>query len=68
MDCEGRVFISFIVEKDGTLSDKKIVKGLCEGFDEKAMEVINLMKIWQPGTIKGKAIRTLIIIPVSFKL
>ncbi|QHT68519.1 hypothetical protein GXP67_18665 [Rhodocytophaga rosea] len=68
LDCEGRVFISFIVEKNGSLSNKKFAKRLCEGFDEKAMDVIDLMNTWQPGIINGAPVRTLVTIPIKFSL
>jgi protein TonB len=66
--CQGKVYISFIVEKDGSISNKKFAKQLCSGFDEKAMEVIELMKTWQPGTIDQEPVRTLVTIPINFEL
>jgi TonB family protein len=68
LDCEGRVYISFIIEKDGSLSNKKFAKRLCDEFDEEAMKVIDLMKVWQPGKINKRPVRTLVTIPVTFNL
>lgn len=68
LDCQGKVYISFIVEKDGSLTNKKFAKRLCSGFDEKAMEVIDLMKTWQPGTINNEPVRTLMTLPINFNL
>lgn len=68
LDCQGRVFISFIIEKDGSLSSKKFAKRLCSGFDEEAMKIIELMRTWQPGIKNKKAVRTLVTVPINFNL
>ena len=67
-DCIGSVFISFIVEKDGTISNKEYLKKLCPGFDENAMKVVDKMTTWIPGKKNNKAIRTKIIIPIKWHL
>lgn len=67
-DCTGAVYISFIVEKGGTISNKKYVRRLCPGFDENAMKVIDLMKNWKPGIKDGKVVKTKIIVPVRWML
>lgn len=65
---EGRVYISFVVEKNGTLSDHKIEKGIGGGCDEEALRVLQGCPAWKPGYVAGKAVRTSYTLPVSFKL
>ena len=65
---QGKVTVSFIVNKDGTTADAKIVKGVNPYLDNEALRVVRMMPKWKPGTQKGKACRTLICIPVVFKI
>ena len=66
---EGTVYVQFVVEKDGSLSDIKIMHGdLGGGCEEAAMEAIKNMPKWNPGTQKGKPVRSIFILPVQFKL
>lgn len=65
---QGRVIISFIVEKDGSISDAKVVKSVYKPFDEEALRVVNGMPKWIPGMMNGKPTRVKYTIPVSFKL
>jgi|ERR1035437_5493654 protein TonB len=66
-DCIGRIIISIIVEKDGTVKNKEFVRKLCRGFDENSMKVIDLMKKWKPGLKNGKKVRTKLILNVNWK-
>jgi len=66
-DCIGRIIISIIVEKDGTVKNKEFVRKLCRGFDENSMKVIDLMKKWNPGLKNGKKVRTKLILNVNWK-
>lgn len=54
---EGRVFVQFVVEKDGSLSDVKVVKGIDPACDQEALRVIKNSPNWEPGTQRGQAIR-----------
>ena len=65
---QGRVFIGFIVETDGSLSDIKVLRGIGFGCDEEAMRVVESMPKWQPGVLNGKAVRVFYQIPINFKL
>ena len=47
---EGRVYISFVVEKDGSVSDVKVLRGIGDGCDEEAVRVVRSMPNWKPGT------------------
>jgi TonB family protein len=65
---QGRVIIAFVVEKDGTLSDVKIAKGIGDGCDEEALRVINNCPPWKPGIQNGKPVRVAYSVPISFAL
>jgi TonB family protein len=65
---EGRVIASFIVEKDGSLSNVKIVRGIGMGADEEAVRVLELSPKWSPGVQNGKPVRVSYAIPISFSL
>ncbi|MDN5287066.1 MAG: hypothetical protein JWR38_3340 [Mucilaginibacter sp.] len=55
---QGIVIASFIVEKDGTLSNFKIVKSVSKSIDDETIRVLKLSPQWKPGIIKGKVVRT----------
>ena len=65
---EGRVIVSFIVEKDGSISDVHPLTAVHPLLDKEAMRLVNEMPRWKPGTEKGKAVRVSFALPVSFKL
>lgn len=65
-DVHGKVLVSFIVERDGTLSDVKVKRGIGSGCDEEAVRVITSMPKWKPGEQGGKAVRTSLTLPVTF--
>lgn len=65
---EGVVYISFIVEKNGTITNVKVVKGIGGGCDEEALRVTKEMPKWLPGKNKGKPVRVQMTIPMKFAL
>ena len=65
---QGRVFIGFVVEPDGSVSNVKLLRGIGGGCDEEAMRVVKSMPKWKPGKQRGKAVRVSYQIPVFFKL
>lgn len=65
---EGRVFLNFIVEKDGSLSDIKVVRGIGGGCDEEAVRVLSLSPKWNPGVQNGRNVRVSYTIPIFFQL
>ena len=65
---EGRVILTFIVEKDGSISNVKVIKSVSEEIDAEAIRVIESMPKWKPGTQSGKAVRVKYTIPVTFRL
>ena len=66
-DVQGRVIVSFMVERDGSLSDIKVVRGLDPAFDEEALRVVKMMPKWSPGATDGKISVMRYTIPVIFK-
>ncbi len=65
----GRVIMGFIVEKDGTLSDIKVLRGIGGGLDEEAVRVLKNSPKWQPGRIlDGSLVRVAYTMPIFFKL
>ena len=68
MGIEGRVFVEFIVEKDGSLSDIRVVKGIGGGCDEEAIRVITGSPKWIPGKQRGNPVRVRMVMPIVFKL
>jgi hypothetical protein len=65
---QGTVLVSFIVNTDGTIEGIELVQGIGGGCDEEAIRIIKSSPNWTPGMIKGKAVRTRMKIPISFKL
>ena len=66
-DVQGRVIVSFMVERDGSLSDIKVVRGLDPAFDEEALRVVKMMPKWSPGVTDGKISVMRYTIPIIFK-
>ena len=65
---EGKVFVTFVVEKDGSITGAKILRGIGGGCDEETIRVIENMPDWEPGKQKGKAVRVRFNMPIVFKL
>lgn len=65
---QGRVLVSFTIEKDGSLSDAKVQRGIGGGCDEEALRVVNAMPQWTPGKQQGEAVRVNFNLPITFKL
>jgi protein TonB len=66
---EGRVMVGFVIEKDGSVSSTKILRGMPNApeFETEAIRVIKLMPNWTPGIQSGKKVRTQYTLPLSFK-
>ena len=65
---QGRVIVSFVVEKDGSISNAKVAKPTYSSLDEEALRVISAMPKWMPGKQNGEAVRVKYSVPVSFRL
>lgn len=65
---QGTVLVSFVVEKNGKITDAKVVRGIGGGCDEEALRVVNAMPKWKPGKQNGKNVRVQFALPIKFKL
>ena len=65
---QGSVFLEFIIEKDGSISNIKVQRSLGSGTDEEAIRVLKLSKKWNPGVKDGKLVRTFYKMPIKFSL
>ena len=65
---KGRVFISFVVEKDGSVTDVMLMRGIGEPCDSEALRVVRAMPNWKPGMQDGKPVRVHYVLPILFKL
>lgn len=65
---QGRVVLTFVVERDGSLTDIKVIRSLGSGTDDEAMRVLKASPKWKPGIQNGKPVRVQYSIPVSFAL
>lgn len=68
MQIEGKVFVHFIVDKDGSLSDIKVVRGIGGGCDEEVLRIINMSPKWNPGKQRGRPVKVRMMLPISFML
>ena len=65
---QGRVFVRFVVDKDGSVVNSEVLRGIGNGCDEEALRVVNAMPKWTPGKQRGKAVRVWYNLPIIFKL
>jgi TonB family protein len=65
---EGRVFVSFVVEINGSLSQIKVIRGLGSGCDEEALRIVKLMPKWKPAKLKNIQVRSSFNLPIDFQL
>ena len=68
MGIEGKVFVQFVVGKDGVISEVKVIRGVGAGCDEEAIRVIKNSPRWSPGKQRGKAVKVRMVLPITFKL
>jgi protein TonB len=65
---QGKVFVTFVVERDGSITDVKVLRGIGGGCDEEAVRVIKGMPRWKVGKQRGKPVRVQFNMPIVFKL
>lgn len=65
---QGRVFVNFIVEPDGGVSNAKVLRGIGYGCDEEAIRVIESLSTWKPGRRRDREVRVAMTVPVFFNL
>jgi periplasmic protein TonB len=68
MGIEGKVFVEFVMERDGSITDVKAIKGIGAGCDEEAVRVLQSAPKWKPGKQRGKPVRQRMVLPIAFKL
>jgi periplasmic protein TonB len=67
-DEQGRVFVSFVVEKNGTISNVKVMKGVSKELDREAIRVIKCSPLWKPARVRMRKVRSRCHIPIVFIL
>ena len=65
---EGRVLIRFVVQRDGSITDLKILRGVSKEIDNEALRVLAICPKWKPGMQKGRAVRCSYVVPITFSL
>ena len=67
-EIQGRVIVTFVIMKDGSITNAEVVRGVDPLLDKEALRVVNLMPKWKPGKQRGKAVNVKYTIPVTFRL
>ncbi len=65
---QGTVFVTFVVETDGSVTDVRVLRGIGGGCDEEAVRVVNMMPRWEPGRQRGQPVRVQFNMPIRFRL
>lgn len=65
---QGKVYVTFVVERDGSITDVRVLRGIGGGCDEEAVRVVQSMPRWTPGKQRGKPVRVQYNLPVRFTL
>ena len=65
---QGRVVVNFVVERDGSITEPKVVKSVCQALDEEALRVVRAMPKWMPGKQFGECVRVRYMLPITFRL
>ena len=65
---QGRVIVQFVVNKDGSIVDAKVMRSVDPYLDKEALRVVSSMPKWKPGKQRGKAVRCRYPVPVMFRL
>jgi periplasmic protein TonB len=68
MGLEGKVFVQFVVGKDGKITDVEVLRGIGAGCDEEAIRVLKNSPAWSPGKQRGRPVRQRMVLPITFKL
>ena len=65
---QGKVFVTFVVEKDGSLSNVRVLRGIGGGCNEEAVRVVKMMPRWIPGRQRGEAVRVQFNLPIKYTI
>ncbi len=68
MGIEGKVFMQFVIDKDGSITNAQVIKGIGAGCDEEALRAINIHPKWNAGKQRGRAVRVRMVVPIVFQL
>ena len=64
-DVAGKIFVGFVIEPDGSITNVKVIRGLEKHYDEEAMRVVKSMPKWKPGLLKGQPVSVRYMVPVA---
>lgn len=64
----GKVYLQFIVEADGSLTNAQVLRGINDECNQEALRLVSLMPKWKPGKQNGQAVRVYVNLPISFQL
>ena len=65
---QGKVYVTFVVDKDGSVSNARIARGVDPSLDQEALRVVNSLPKWKPGKQRGKPVRVSYTVPINFQL
>ena len=65
---QGKVYLQFVIEKDGSITDVRVARGVDASLDKEAIRVIQSMPKWKPGKQRGKPVRVSYTLPINFQL
>ena len=65
---EGKVLVSMVIEKDGSVSNTRVMNGFIEEQDKEILRVVNNLNKWKPGMLNGQPVRVAYSVPLNFKL
>ena len=65
---QGKMIVALVIEKDGTVSNAKIINGLVPAQDKEVLRVVNSLRKWKPGMHNGQPVRVAYNVPLNFKL
>lgn len=68
LSIEGRVFVQFVVGKNGELTDIQVIRGIGGGCDEEAIRVVKLSPRWKAGKQRGRPVKVKMVLPITFKI
>jgi protein TonB len=68
MGIEGKVFVEFVVDDNGAITEVKALKGIGAGCDEEAVRVLQNAAAWNPGRLNGNPVKVRMILPITYKL
>jgi len=65
---QGKVYVQFVVDRDGGISNARIARGVDASLDQEALRVVNSLPKWKPGMQRGKPVRVSYTVPINFQL